>query len=262
MKLHYGHYGSGIETLIILHGLFGSERNWMRAVKSLGGHFAIIVPDMRNHGQSPHHPVHTIAAMRTDIEELAFDLNLEKFFLLGHSMGGYVAMDFALRHPERISGLIVEDIAPRSYPSRGILSLINALSSMNLSRITDKKQADFELTAAVPDAAVRQFLLTNLASRGGRLYWRIHLPALRDFVENEFESYQKNENARFRGPSLFIGGADSPYRIRQDADLIHRYFPAAEIETIPGAGHWPHYEQPELFVESILRFTGKLTNDF
>lgn len=257
MKLHYAQYGNHPDHLIILHGLFGSERNWTQAAKILSRLMTVIVPDMRNHGQSPHHPEHTIESMRHDIEELTDQLHIGRFFLLGHSMGGYVAMDYTLAHPEQINGLIVEDIAPRAYPNRGLLNIISALSAIDLSKITDKKQADLKLSAAVPDPAVRQFLLTNLTRTGDHLSWRINLPALRKFIENEFESYQTNENAQFRGPSLFIGGADSPYRIWEYTALIQQYFPASEIETIPGAGHWPHHEQPQVFAESVTRFITK-----
>ena len=254
MRLHSVRYGNHADHLLILHGLFGSERNWTQVARILMEHFTVIIPDMRNHGQSSHHPEHTIEAMRRDIEELSDNLNLSRFFLLGHSMGGYVAMDYALNHPGRISGLIVEDIAPRSYPNQNLLAIIEAMQSVDLSLFADKKEVDRLLTSSIPNPAVRQFLMTNLFRSGGQLTWRINLPALKEFVKDELRSVDFEYQKQFFGKTLFIGGGKSPYRIWENEQTIRKYFPHAQIEIIERADHWVHYDALDVFCETIIRF--------
>ncbi len=254
MRLHSVKYGNHTDHLIILHGLFGSERNWTRVARILMEHCTIIIPDMRNHGQSPHHPEHTIEAMRRDIEVLSDELKIKRFFLLGHSMGGYVAMDFALKHPDRISGLMVEDIAPRSYPNHNLLSIIDAMQSVDLDRLSDKKDADRILTSPIPKPAFRQFLLTNLIRSDSGLAWRFNLSALEKFVKDDFRSIVHGLHEPYTGRSLFIGGRQSPYRIWEDESLIRKHFPFAQVEVIEESDHWVHYDAVQVFCETITRF--------
>lgn len=254
MRLHSVTYGNHADHLIILHGLFGSERNWTRVARILTEHCTVIIPDMRNHGQSSHHSEHTIEAMRRDIEELSDDLNLKKFFLLGHSMGGYVAMDYVLNHPGRISGLIVEDIAPRSYPNQNLLAIIEAMQSVDLSLFADKKEVDRLLTSSIPSPAVRQFLMTNLVRSDGQLSWRFNLQALKEFIIDEFRTVDFNCQKQYPGKTIFIGGGKSPYRIWEEKQSIKDYFPFAQIEIIERADHWVHYDALDVFCETIIRF--------
>lgn len=260
MKLHYTRAGEDSTRLMILHGLFGSERNWLSVVRELSPRFTIVVPDLRNHGQSPHHPEHSIPAMRRDIEELSEELGWSSFALLGHSMGGYVAMDFALHHPDAIEALIIEDIAPRTYPNDTLGTVIQAMRSVDFHRAKTKSDVDKQLSLFIPDPIIRQFLLTNINSSSQPMTWRIHLVALENFVRSEFSGIQFPKDRIYDKPTLFIGGMNSPYRLDREGDLIRQYFPRAIIEMIPDAGHWPHYEQKEHFIALIKDFI--LTQNF
>lgn len=253
MKLHYTEYGEGPIRLMILHGLMGSERNWTGIAKALGASMRVIVPDLRNHGQSPHADEHTVASMRQDVLELADQLTDAPLFFLGHSMGGYVAMDIACRHPERLHGLIVEDIAPRSYAT-GLTGILNAMAALDLANLRSKSEVDSRLSAAVPRGEVRKFLLTNLQTVNGHLSWRINIPALIRFTKEDLIQNMFTPDLRYAGPSLFIGGGSSPYLLTDDEPLIRRHFPNAEISIIQNADHWVHYDAPDSFMRLILKF--------
>ncbi len=253
MKLHTIEYGSGPRTLVILHGLLGSAQNWHSAARMLEPKMHLVIPDQRNHGVSPHDAEHTIETMRHDLEECVDHLKLKKFFLLGHSMGGHVAMNFAFHHPERLNGLIVEDIAPRAYGT-GLKEIVSAMSEVDLSQFKEKKSIGTALQDKIKSSVTRQFVLTNLVRHHDRLSWRVNLHALGKFADHEIARFSMNETHRFDGPTLFIGGTKSIYDISKEKVLIKRYFPAARIVMIKGAGHWLHYEAKEKFCELVLKF--------
>jgi len=253
MKLHFSAYGGGDKTLIILHGLLGSERNWYSVAKKLSVHFRLLIPDQRNHGVSPHDDDHSILSMRRDLEEFIADHKVDRFYLLGHSMGGHVAMNYAFAHPEDVRALIVEDIAPRSYDT-GLIEILRAMNHVDLSKFTEKKQVEAALAPEIKSQAVRSFVITNLVREKDHLFWRVNLPALMKFTAEEITRFRSYETDHYNGPTLFIGGEKSYYKLSNDAEVIKRHFPHAEIKMIENAGHWIHHEAVDEFCDVILNF--------
>ncbi|MDZ7342976.1 MAG: alpha/beta fold hydrolase [candidate division KSB1 bacterium] len=253
VELFFREYGCGEKVLVILHGLLGSSQNWQRAAKTLGEKYRVLVVDQRNHGDSPHTPSHTFADLREDIRYF-FDLqHLDTAYLLGHSMGGIAAMEFAFHYPERLSGLIIEDIAPRAYTSSSG-DILQALCAMNLGEMTSRHQADAWLASTIKSRQTRQFLLTNLVRLEDHSFaWKVNLPALQQF-QRERAAYQPPPSAPFTGQTLFIGGALSDYRLDHDHEVILQHFPNSKLVMIPSAGHWIHFEALEPFTRTITRF--------
>ena len=257
-RLHYSRQGQG-PALVILHGLFGSGTNWNSQAKRLTDHFDVILPDARNHGRSPHAPDMSYAVMADDLRQLMDDLALDNAVVLGHSMGGKTAMTLALRAPERVRALVVADIAPVDYHEQSNSPLIEALQRVDLSGITSRAEADSALAADIPQPMVRQFLLTNLQYEDQHYRWRIPLDTLAERLP-ELESFPAME-ATYSGPALFLYGTESSY-VRPDMQTtIRRYFPSAELRSIPQAGHWLHAEQPQLFADELQRFLAQLDDE-
>jgi len=258
MELFYKEYGSGNSHLVILHGLLGSGRNWHSVCTSLAEKRHIIIPDMRNHGRSAHSDEHHIADMVGDVLELQNRFGLNSIFLLGHSMGGLAAMDFAFHAPERTAGLIVVDIAPRPHRT-GIAFVLDAMAGIKLEKMRSKSEIDEALAVAIPDLLVRQFVLTNLQSGTDGFRWRTNVPVLRKFLL-ESQAYQPAAANVFEGPALFIRGGRSGYVRDEDFPLIRHHFPNARIETIDEAGHWVHHDAPGeilLLVDMVMREAAK-----
>jgi pimeloyl-ACP methyl ester carboxylesterase len=266
MKLFYRETGSGF-PLVILHGLYGSSDNWMTLARQLGKEFHVFLPDQRNHGRSPHSPRHDYPAMVADLEEFVTERGLQRFILLGHSMGGKTAMFYALQHPEKITALIPVDISPRTYHLTGDSGssfrqhkkLMEAMLRLDLSALRSREEVTEALAEAIPSLRIRQFLLKNLTRDGQNHFrWKINLPALHDNLEkiltgldsDPLLSQKQLDNA----PVLFVRGANSGYITDEDIPLIHRFFPQAQIQTIPAAGHWLHAEQPEQFLHTVTDF--------
>lgn len=252
MQLYVKDYGDG-DPLVILHGLLGAGGNWHTlSAKTFGAAYHVLAVDQRNHGRSPHDPVHDYPSMAADLLELLDARGLDRVHLMGHSMGGKTAMYFALHHPERVDKLIVVDIAPRDYEAshRGILDALRALDPADY----DSRQAvDDALAEAVPDWGVRQFLLKNLDyGPDGRYRWKMNLDAL---DANYARINDAVESARtFEGPTCFIRGQRSDYVRDGDLPLIRRLFPNTDVVTIPKAGHWVHAEAPKPFAEVVMGF--------
>ena len=250
LALHYKSYGAG-RPLIILHGLFGSSNNWHTLSGELGEHFLVYAVDQRNHGQSPHSEEFTYQAMAEDLERFLADRGLERTSILGHSMGGKTAMEFALRSPWRVEKLIVVDIAPRAY-DRGHDEILEAMVSLDLGSYTSRDAIDRALQSRIPDERVRQFILTNLKRlAGGHYVWKINLEVLRA----KYDEVTKAQDSAlpFPGPALFIRG-DSDYIRDADRAGISRLFPRAVVRSITGAGHWVHADAPEEFFRVVREF--------
>ncbi|RMF55146.1 MAG: alpha/beta fold hydrolase [Bacteroidetes bacterium] len=252
MDLFYKDYGAG-PPLLILHGLLGAGGNWHTlSSRVFGEHFHVYAIDQRNHGRSPHDPVHDYPSMAADLAGFMDRHGLDRAHVLGHSMGGKTAMQFALTHPERVDRLVVVDIAPKAYPPWQI-DILDALRSLDLSAYRSRAEIDVALARRVPSLPIRQFLLKNLRPDGrGGYTWLPNLEAL-------YRNYDKinapiEAEAPFEGPTLFVRGAQSPYIEDGDLPAIRRLFPRAELVTIPGAGHWVHAEAPEAFAEAVLSF--------
>lgn len=250
MELFYREYGQG-EPLIILHGLFGSADNWMTQAKMLGERFHVYTVDQRNHGLSPHSPDHDYLAMTEDLHDFFMQRGLQKAIVLGHSMGGKTAMNFALKYPAKVSKLIVVDIMPKAYPVHHD-KILDGLKAMPLKALTSRNQADEFLSRYVPEPDVRQFLLKNLArATEGGFAWKINLTAIDQNIEEMTASLVVS--GEYNGPALFIIGQRSNYYAFGDETLIEKYFPhvkLVELET----GHWVQAEKPKEFVETVLEF--------
>ena len=251
MKLHFQETGEG-QSLIILHGLFGSSDNWLTVARELAADYKIYLADLRNHGDSPHSENFTYADMADDLAEFVHDQQIKDPVVIGHSMGGKAAMRFSTEHPELVKKLVVVDIAPRYYPPhhQGILE---GLKSIDTENIKSRKEADEALAKYVKELGVRQFLLKNLSrNEKGGYEWKMNLPVIDQKIENVGEGL--SEDARFDKPVLFINGAKSDYIRKKEEELIFTIFPQATIETIQGAGHWVHAEKTEEFVALLRSF--------
>ena len=250
MELFYREYGTG-EPLIILHGLFGSADNWMTQAKMLSERFHVYTVDQRNHGLSPHSPDQDYLAMTEDLNDFFKQRGLKKAIVLGHSMGGKTAMNFALKYPETVSKLIVVDIMPKAYPVHHD-KILDGLKAMPIKALTSRNQADEALSSYVKEPDVRQFLLKNLTrAQAGGFIWKINLQAIDQNIEEMTAGLVVS--GEFTGPALFIIGERSNYYAFGDEDLIMRYFPnykMVEMET----GHWVQAEKPKEFVEVVLSF--------
>lgn len=244
---------TGRTPLVILHGLFGSARNWQMFVKRFGQGQDAYGLDLRNHGGSPWNDRMDYPAMAGDLGRFLDDRGLDRAVVLGHSMGGKAAMTLALTAPERVERLIVVDIAPVSY-THTHLPYVKAMKAADLTGRSRRSQVDEQLRDAVPDPNLRAFLLQNLEVEDGGLRWRINLDALEAGMDNLI-GFPDLGSARYDGPALFIGGAKSDYVTPEYEGDIRRRFPAAEIRMVADAGHWLHAEKPEAFtslVEAVL----------
>lgn len=252
MQLHFRKTGSG-RPLLILHGLFGSLDNWQTlAVKFADSGYAVYSIDLRNHGRSPHLPLHTFEAMSNDLLEFVNQQFLEDVFVIGHSMGGKTAMRFALDHSRLVSKLVIADIAPRKYPVLHDL-VLDALRDVPLETLASRNEAQKILTDKIKDAATVQFLLKNLYRVEGDGYqWRFNLRILDVQIENMSEAITSSQP--FNKPVLFLKGEKSEYIRQEDEPAIHRLFPNSKIFTAPGAGHWIHAENPQWFFATTINF--------
>lgn len=249
MQLHYQTLGQG-QPLILLHGLFGSGDNWGTVAKHFSQYCQVICVDLRNHGRSPHSATQSYANMADDLLELCDALDSERIHLLGHSLGGKVAMQFAMHNPDRVEKLIVVDMAMRAYADAHT-HLIDAMMAIDLSTLQSRLEVDKILSASIPQTAVRQFLLMNLIKSDSGLTWRINLPALKANYPGLLQAVC--ENAHYEKPCLFIRGELSDYVQDTDVEQIKSNFINARFSSLP-TGHWVHAEQPKAFIEMVDNF--------
>lgn len=249
MQLHYQTLGQG-QPLILLHGLFGSADNWGTIAKHFSQTHQVISVDLRNHGRSPHSESQNYTDMAGDLIELCDSLNLDTIHLLGHSLGGKVAMQFATQYPERVDQLIVVDIAMRTYPDAQTY-LIDAMMAVDLSTVRSRSEVDQILSSTIENVKVRQFLLMNLVKTEDNLQWRINLPALKANYPAIRQAVC--ESAQYDKPCLFIRGERSDYIRDKDIEKIKAHFTQAQFASLP-TGHWVHAEQPQAFIEVVAQF--------
>ncbi len=251
MLLHHRVYGSGA-PLFVLHGLLGCSDNWHSVARALGRRFTVVVPDLRNHGRSFHHESFTYAELMDDVVRLMSRFGVTQAPVIGHSMGGKLAMNLALTQPERVARLIVVDIAPRSYPPLHT-EILTAMLGANLATAKRRSDVEAQLAACVPDARIRQFLLKNLARRRrGGFRWRANIASLQRHYAHVLDAQQSG--TPFTQPTLFLRGGRSDYIESGDLDGIVALFPKAVVETVTKAGHWVHADTPEAFVRAVLTF--------
>lgn len=250
MDLHFREYGSG-PPLVVLHGLLGSADNWATVARGLAEHFRVLVPDQRNHGRSPHSAELDYDSLTADLLEFVRAQGLIRAHVLGHSMGGKAAMQFALAHPSRVSRLVVVDIAPRrmSPPT----AALRALLALDVASCPRRSDADSALAPAVPGRGMRRFLLKNLERRAeGGFRWRADLPVIVD--QAPALAAAPALDGVVTTPALFVRGERSRYIRDEDVSAIRRPFPNARFVTIPGTGHWVHAEAPEAFLRVVIEF--------
>lgn len=235
--------------LLIAHGLFGSARNWNVIAKRLSDERQVLSVDMRNHGESPRADTQSYRDMAEDLAEVIAAYGGQAD-VLGHSMGGKASMMLALTHPELVHKLIVADIAPVGY-GHSQAHLIAAMRSVDLSQVHTRRDADAQLSQAVPEDGVRAFLLQSLDVKGKR--WLLNLDAL-EAEMSKIIGWPDAPSGRFEGPVLMLSGAASDYVQPAHRDAIKGYFPRARFAKIPGAGHWLHAEKPREFEASARAF--------
>ncbi len=252
MQLAYETQGVG-PPLLILHGLFGSARNWTVVAKQLADTYRVHLVDLRNHGKSPHAGTMTYEEMADDVRGFILEHALSGAAVIGHSMGGKTAMMLALRHPELVGSLTVVDIAPVSYRPRH-RELIAALRATDLAGIQRRSEADARLAQRIDDSGLRAFLGLSLVPADSGFTWQFNLAAIDANLDtlSGFPEFAPGET--FAGPALFVVGALSDYVLPEHRTAIRGLFPHAEIAAIDGAGHWVHAERRDAFVARLREF--------
>lgn len=248
MRLNYKTFGAGT-PVIVLHGLLGSLDNWQSFARKLSSDFRVFTVDLRNHGKSPHSAEHTYDAMSKDLLDFFEEHKIEKAHVIGHSMGGKVAMQFAISHPEKILKLFIVDIAPRSYESGHDL-IFEALLSIDISKVARREEADALLARKIPDSAVRQFLLKNLDRQAdGSFSWKMNLQGLWKNYSNINVPIQSALPVEIQ--TFVIKGGKSNYVKDADLKSFQQIFPSTKLITIENAGHWVHAEAPDEFYKTV-----------
>jgi esterase len=253
MKLFYRELGHG-QPMIIMHGIFGSSDNWLTQARLFSSKYHVFTLDLRNHGQSEHSDEFDYPAMANDLQEFIDSKKLENAIVIGHSMGGKVAMNFALAHPEKLEKLIVVDIAPRPYNLEHYV-ILEGLKAIPITTLQSRTEADEVLSQFVPEPDVRQFLLKNLQRKPeGGFTWKLNLPVIGNKLKNIGLDLQFS--GRFEKPTLFVRGGRSNYVRDEDMARIREIFPKAELETLD-TGHWVQAEKPQEFVDVVSKWLAK-----
>ncbi|MBE7538958.1 MAG: alpha/beta fold hydrolase [Opitutaceae bacterium] len=244
----------GRPSLVILHGLLGSSRNWQTVARDLSPHFHVMALDLRNHGSSPHADDCSFEAMVGDVLAWMDRKNIPRTTLLGHSLGGKVAMLLACRHVDRVERLIVVDIAPKAYLSHAHRAEFAAMNELDLATLKSRGEAELRFEARVPDWGMRKFLATNLErTEDGSWRWAVNLPTLTRALQT-LEDNSLLSRDRYCGPARFIVGGRSRYVSASDESEIRLHFPHASLKRIENSGHNPHMEAREEFVAEVLEF--------
>lgn len=242
--------------LLVMHGLLGTSRNWQAHGKALARARTVHVLDLRNHGASPWSDVMTYPAMAADVLAFADARGLERFLLLGHSMGGKVAMAVALTEPERVVGAVVADIAPVPY-AHDYEELIGAMRRLDLAPITRRAEGDLALASLIENSAVRHFVLQNLDfDADGKPFWKPNLAVLDRAVRAVTGWPAAYDEETYEGPVLAVYGGSSPYVDAAGEAAFRRLMPAVAFEKIEGAGHWLHVDHPRPFLDAVRHFLG------
>ncbi len=255
MKLNHTTTGpeSGV-PIVLVHGLFGQGRNLGVIARRLGRTRRVVTVDLRNHGDSPHDPDHSYAAMAGDLAQLIGDLG-GPVDLAGHSMGGKAAMVLALTQPRLLRKLAVMDIAPVAY-DHDQTHLIDAMQAVELDGLDRRSEADRRLAQNLNAPALRAFLLQQLDLKSDPAHWRLNLPVLRDWMDRTTGWPDDLPKATFDGPALFMAGAESDYVDSAGEDAIRDYFPQAKLVRVKNAGHWMHADAPEAVADTLAVFLG------
>jgi len=250
LPLHYATLGGQGDWVLLLHGLFGAGDNLGGLGRELAQDHRVALVDLRNHGRSPHSAPMDLALLAADVAALQDRLGIGRCALVGHSLGGKVAMELALNAPQRVSRAVFGDIAPVRYPPHH-QAIFDALGALDLVTLGSRAEADAALARFIDEPAVRQFLLKSLYRDDSGFHWRFNLAALRACYD---ELGAAPQGRPFDGPVLFIKGELSPYIEPQHAAAIRAAFPQFRFKMIAGAGHWLHAERPAAFNRLVREF--------
>lgn len=255
VELYYRELGNPeAPPVILLHGLFGSSVNWLGIARRLESGLRLIVPDLRNHGRSPHTPEMSYELMRSDLLQLMQRLELAEAHLVGHSMGGKLAMWLALCEPQRVTSLVVADSAPSRSPDR-FGEIIRGTLALELECLPDRATADKNLALTIKSPKVRNYLLQNLQKGPQGWFWRCNLEAL-SIAISEILGFPDPSSQTYNGKTLFIHGDRSDYLGEPQVPVIRALFPLARLRLLSPAGHWVYADQPEIFAQVVGTFFG------
>ncbi|GJM31599.1 MAG: alpha/beta hydrolase [Saprospiraceae bacterium] len=254
MDLNFKEFGQG-DPIIILHGMFGTLDNWQTIGKQLAEHYTVFLIDQRNHGRSPHTDSINYPALAEDLGAFMEAHWIYKTHLIGHSMGGKTAMQFATSYPDLVDKLVVVDIAPKQYEG-GHREIIDALLALNPDNIQSRQEADTFMESRIEDFGVRQFLLKNLTrTKAGNYRWKMNLDVINQHYADILAPGIGPDV--FEGQALFLRGEKSNYILDEDWPDILSHFPNAQLQTVPKAGHWVHAEAPEVLLAAVTDFLQK-----
>jgi esterase len=245
-------FGETGPPVVVLHGLLGSARNWTGIAKQLVDTRRVFPLDLRNHGRSPWADTMSFEEMADDVAAFVERHDLSPAAVIGHSLGGKVAMRLALTRAGLVERLVVVDVAPVAY-AHTFGPFVEAMQAVDLAAVRQRADADAQLERTIPDVAIRNFLLQNLVKTDGGYAWRVNLEALAANMP-ELLNFPNSGHAVYRGPTLFIAGSRSRYIKAEHRPLIERMFPHAEYAVIEGAGHWVHAERPTEFLARVRPF--------
>ncbi len=252
IDLNYNLSGSG-ELIVILHGLFGSSRNWQTLARQLSNDYQVMTVDLRNHGSSGHASTMTYPEMADDVHHLIEKYTADPVILIGHSMGGKVAMMQSLQNPDTINKLMVLDIAPVSYAHR-YGKIFHAMNNLPLNNIKNRNEAEIIFSEWITDSLLRSFLLQNLVRNESGFTWRINLPVIQNSIE-QISSFPEMANDRvFKRPVLFLGGEKSDFILPNHHEKVYSLFPDASIEQVKNAGHMLHVEETAVVLQKTRDF--------
>ena len=252
MNLFSRIYGQG-DPFIILHGLFVMSDNWNSIGKAISSDFEVHLLDLRNHGRSPHNMQFNYEVMTEDVKKYIKHYSLEKAIILGHSLGGKVAMSLASHYPELLKKMIIIDIAPKEYSVDFHLGILKNLIALNLQEYNSRKAIDLALQNDIRNKGVRLFLMKNLyRNQKQEFEWRFNISVLENQIKNI--STVNFISEKIKTPTLFIKGENSDYITAKDYESINHYFPSSSIKVVKDAGHWVHAEQPLILQNILIEF--------
>lgn len=242
-----------LPPILVIHGLFGSLENLAGVARPLAESRNVYSIDLPNHSRSPHTETTSLVQMAEEVLAWMDSQGLAKIDLVGHSLGGKVAMEIALQHPERVNRLVVMDIAPVKYPPHHN-QVFAGLQSLDTQSLSSRSAADAHMLQYVPELAVRSFLLKNLIKSGDGFAWRFNLPVVaRDYPE----LIAGNSAGVFEGPVMFLKGGDSDYITEVHREPILTRFPSASVKVVEKTGHWLHADKPVVVAKLIKNFLDK-----
>jgi pimeloyl-ACP methyl ester carboxylesterase len=261
MELYFREYGSPRSdqpTLVFLHGLFGSSVNWHSIARQFENEWHVLAPDLRNHGRSQHCDQMSYTQMAKDVADLLETLFVEQAIVIGHSMGGKVAITLAQHHPEKIAALVVADIAPVAYEHE-FDDILAGFDAVELGHLRNRNDADVMMATVIEHLGIRQYLLQNLLKEEGEWRWRLNLSGIAASMD-VITGFAPGCHQAYEGPALIIRGEYSAYVQDQHEPEIRNCLPAVLIETLRGVGHWIYAEDPEGFMFFLRPFLSQSKN--